>query len=157
MATINASNVNINLTANGATDTNGTLNWTKPTLPADATIKSITVSGTYTWSGKGSVTATINGNNLVNGQTFSIELGANATSPYTISCKGNNKNATGNSFGWGTLTITYTYSIPSNEHLYLKINGVWKECIVYKKISGQWVEQEELAPLFNTTTNYVKG
>lgn len=40
----------------------------------------------------------------------------------------------------------------------LKQNGAWGAVSkVYKKVNGLWVEQSDLAGLFDTQTNYVKG
>ena len=39
-----------------------------------------------------------------------------------------------------------------------KVNGSWVNVSkVYKKVSGIWVEQSDIANLFSTNTNYIKG
>ena len=57
------------------------------------------------------------------------------------------------------LTVDYTGgSTGPTEQLMLKQNGVWGAVSkVYKKVNGLWVEQSDLAGLFDTQTNYVKG
>lgn len=55
------------------------------------------------------------------------------------------------------VTITYT-EIATKEQLKIKINGNWSDVAkVYKKVNGVWVEQSDLAELFNTSTKYVKA
>lgn len=151
-------NATISMTAQGTTRVNGTLSWTAPSLPAGATITDIAVSGTYTWGGRGNVTVYINNESIYSGSDFNVSLGASASSPYTISCKGGNKNATGSNFSWGTLQVTYTYSAGSSEKLYFKTNGAWVAATkAYKKVNGSWVEQSDLSSVFDASTNYVKG
>lgn len=57
------------------------------------------------------------------------------------------------------LTVDYTGgSTGPTEQLMLKQNGAWGAVsMVYKKVNGLWVEQSDLAGLFDTQTNYVKG
>ena len=57
------------------------------------------------------------------------------------------------------LTVDYTGgSTGPTEQLMLKQNGAWGAVSkVYKKVNGVWVEQSDLAGLFDTQTNYVKG
>lgn len=65
------------------------------------------------------------------------------------------------------IDISVSYTLPE-EHitstiLYFKVNGSYKSATkVYKKASGTWVEQTEVASLFDGTasgssTNYVYG
>lgn len=76
------------------------------------------------------------------------------------------------STGSGTIDhYTYTYTVDGNstitvtigssgqtDTLYIKVSGTWKAVSkVYKKVNGSWVEQSDLANLFNTSTKYVKG
>ena len=56
------------------------------------------------------------------------------------------------------LTVNYTGGGSSGPKLSTKVNGSWVNVSkVYKKINGSWVEQSNLASLFSTNTNYVKG
>lgn len=56
------------------------------------------------------------------------------------------------------LTVDYTGGGSSGPVLSTKVNGSWVNVSkVYKKVSGIWVEQSDIANLFNTNTNYVKG
>lgn len=56
------------------------------------------------------------------------------------------------------LTVDYTSGGSTGPVLSTKINGSWVNVSkVYKKVSGIWVEQSDLASLFDTNTNYVKG
>lgn len=57
------------------------------------------------------------------------------------------------------LTVDYTGgSTGPTEQLMLKQNGAWGAVSkVYKKVNGLWVEQSDLASLFDTNTNYIKG
>ena len=150
-------NASASLTANGTSTATGSISWTPPTLPPDAVINSIAISGSWTWGGKGSITyVTINGTNTSDGIAFDITLPNNVTSPLSISCVGN-KNATGNSFTWGNLIVTYTYTVPSSETLYEKANGTWGTLSkVYKKINGTWVEQTDIASLFDNNDLFIK-
>lgn len=69
----------------------------------------------------------------------------------------NQQNSQGYLYVYGA-EILVDYSVPSSEQIYIKENGVWKPYSkVYKKTNGSWVEQTDLASLFDTTTNYVKG
>ena len=150
----------INITANGNTRVNGTLTWTAPPAPASVvTLTSIHVAcDMYTWSGRGSFTLTINGTNANSGVGFNIALPLTATSPYTITGIGGNKNATGASCSFTNLMMIYTYQIEGGEELMVKVNGSWQSVQgVYKKINGVWVEQTDLNSLFDTSTNYVKA
>lgn len=56
------------------------------------------------------------------------------------------------------LTVNYTGGGSSGPKLSTKVNGSWVNVSkVYKKINGSWIEQSDLASLFSTSTNYVKG
>lgn len=56
------------------------------------------------------------------------------------------------------LTVDYTGGGSSGPVLSTKVNGSWVNISkVYKKVSGIWVEQSDIANLFSTDTNYVKG
>lgn len=75
------------------------------------------------------------------------------------------------STGTGVDHYTYTFTVSSTstiavtigsatqtDTLHIKVNGTWKSVTkVYKKVNGVWVEQSDLANLFNTSTKYVKG
>lgn len=171
MATIQV-NGSISMTANGNSTAYGNLTWTSPSLPADAVVSDISVSGTYNWSGRGNVTVYINGESLYSGSDFDVSLGASATSPYQISCRGGNKNATGSNFSWGTLRVTYTYTVPSaGNTIYIKQNGAWVEGTplvkvsgtwkevskVFKKVNGTWVEQSDKSAMFDPNAIYIGG
>lgn len=158
MATITA-NATASLTANGTSTATGSINWTRPSIPADATITSVRISGTWSWNGRGNITrVTINGTNTSNGVAFDVALSNSVSPPISITCVGNNRNATGNNFTWSNLIVTYEYTLPVTETLYFKQNGSWVAATkVYKKVSGAWVEQTDLASVFDADTNYVKG
>lgn len=56
------------------------------------------------------------------------------------------------------LTIDYTNGGSTGPVLSTKVNGSWVNVSkVYKKVNGIWVEQSDIANLFSTDTNYVKG
>lgn len=56
------------------------------------------------------------------------------------------------------LTVDYTGGGSSGPVLSTKVNGSWVNVSkVYKKVNGIWVEQSDIANLFSTDTNYVKG
>lgn len=56
------------------------------------------------------------------------------------------------------LTIDYTSGGSTGPVLSTKVNGSWVNVSkVYKKVNGIWVEQSDIANLFGTDTNYVKG
>lgn len=61
------------------------------------------------------------------------------------------------SFYGADLTVDYTGG-SSGPVLSTKVNGSWVNVSkVYKKLNGIWVEQSDIANLFSTNTNYVKG
>lgn len=56
------------------------------------------------------------------------------------------------------LTVDYTGGGSTGPVLSTKANGNWVNVSkVYKKVSGIWVEQSDIANLFSPDTNYVKG
>ncbi len=56
------------------------------------------------------------------------------------------------------LTVNYTAGGSSGPVLSTKVDGSWVTVSkVYKKVNDSWVEQSDLANLFSTSTNYVKG
>jgi len=72
----------------------------------------------------------------------------------------------------GATIVNYDYSISNiqaahtinvvcgsvSQVIYLKIGETWRACnSVYKKVNGSWVKQSNLANIFNTNSNYVKG
>lgn len=112
MATAQGSNITASsLTVSGTTQKTGTISWTKPTVPSDATITSCVLTGTATASmSKGSATITVNGTTVTSGSQFTINLGtSNNTTSVTTTAKGGNKNADGTvSFSNLVYTVTYT-------------------------------------------------
>ena len=55
------------------------------------------------------------------------------------------------------LTVNYTDGGSTNQ-LMIKGSFAWESVSkVYKKVNGSWAEQSDLASLFSTSTNYVKG
>lgn len=152
-------NVTASLSANGTSTASGTMTWTAPSLPAGATITSVRISGTYSWSGRGNITrVTINGTNCSPDVAFDVALSNSVSPPITVTCVGNNKNATGNNFRWSNLIVTYTYEVPSSDTLLYKSNGAWVVASkAYKKVNGVWVEQSDLTAVFDSSKNYVKG
>ena len=61
-------------------------------------------------------------------------------------------------FHGADLTVDYTSGGSTGPVLSTKINGSWVNVSkVYKKVSGIWVEQSDIANLFSPDTNYVKG
>lgn len=106
-------NATASLSANGTSTASGTMTWTVPTLPADATLQSVRVSGSWSWNGRGNITrVTINGVNTSADTAFDVALALTVNPPITITCVGNNKNATGSNFRWSNLVVTYTYTVP---------------------------------------------
>ena len=46
----------------------------------------------------------------------------------------------------------------SSQHLYIKINGSWREATkIYKKVNGSWVEQSDYTNIFVSGVNYKLG
>lgn len=126
MATIQI-NATAQLTANSGSG-NGTITWTSPTLPDGAVINSITLSGTWTWTGQGNITGVnIGGTSTYNATAFTISLGNSVALPIAISCKGNKK-ASGNNFNWNNLIATYTYTVPGESSgIYVKVGAEYRE------------------------------
>lgn len=122
MATITA-NATVSLNANGNTQTTGSITWTRPNIPSNAQIDSITISGSFTWKGKGSVIVTINDTTCNNNTPFNINLPTNTTSPYTnITCRGNNKNSAGN-VPFSNVVIMYNYTLYYNVEVGTIVDG----------------------------------
>ena len=103
-------NASASLTARGQTTATGSITWTAPALPAGvAAWDGVRISGKWTWGGKGSISrVTINGTNTSDGVSFDVDI-SGKSSPLSITCAGN-KNATGSSFTWTSLQVTYTYT-----------------------------------------------
>lgn len=156
MATVTA-NVTANLSANGNSTATGSMTWTAPSLPSGAVISSVHISGSYSWNGRGNINyVNINGTNCSPDVAFDVTLSNSVSPPISVTCRGNNKNATGNNFAWSSLIVTYTYTVPSSDQMYIKQNGSWiTVSAVYKKVNGAWVEQSDLASVFNTSYKYV--
>lgn len=56
------------------------------------------------------------------------------------------------------LELEYEEVAESSDEIYIKQNGIWtKYSQVYKKINGTWLLQSDIASVFDTNTNYVKG
>ena len=58
------------------------------------------------------------------------------------------------------IPLMYVYEpyVPSDDALYVKLNGSWTEVTkAYKKVNGSWVEQSDLTTVFASGTNYAKG
>ena len=113
MATITSIPTAGSLTVNGNTQVSGTISWSKPTVPSDATITSCVLTGTATASiSKGGATITVNGTTVESGSQFTINLGtANNTTSVTTTAKGGNKNANG-TVSFSNLVYTVTYELP---------------------------------------------
>ena len=59
-----------------------------------------------------------------------------------------------------SIPATYIFEeyTPSDEAMYIKVNGSWVEATaVYKKVNGAWVEQSDLTQVFASGMNYLKG
>lgn len=139
------------LTAAGSGTARGSITWASPLLPEDAVISSVLLTGSWRWNGKGAISSvTINGTNTLPGTAFSIELGSDTVPPLQISCTGN-KNATGSSFAWQNLIVTYTYTVPGlSSDIYVKVAGTYREAkAVYMKKNGVYTEitKDELQSL----------
>ena len=82
----------------------------------------------------------------INGATLYLEYTVNQTYysyTYTVS---------------GDATIAVTIGSASQPVIYYKVNGSWVAATaVYKKVNGSWVLQSNLANVFDSNTNYVKG
>ena len=91
-STTNISNVSISVS--GKSTKTATISWTKPTLPANVTITSCTLTGSassFTTGSKGA-TLTIGSTSVSSGSSFTVNLGNNnSTTSVTASFKGNHK------------------------------------------------------------------
>ena len=107
------------LTVSGNTQVSGTISWSKPTVPSDATISSCVLTGTANASmSKGSATITVNGTTVTAGSQFTINLGtANNTTSVTTTAKGDNKNSKG-TVSFSNLVYTVTYEEASQVKTY---------------------------------------
>lgn len=113
MATITVTPTATSLSISGTTQRTGTISWTKPTLPTDATISSCILTG-YVNNGltKGNATVTVNSTTVALGDDFTINLStANTTTSVNTTGRGGNKNATG-TITFTNLVYTVTYEVP---------------------------------------------
>lgn len=149
MATITSSPTGGNLTVNGNTQVNGTISWTKPTVPSGATINSCVLTGTATASmSKGSATITVNGTTVTSGTLFTINLGtANNTTSVTTTVKGGNKNSAG-TVSFSNLIYTVTYEEAVQVKTYTVTFVDWNGTI----LKTQEVEQGSSATAPNNPT-----
>lgn len=128
MATVTATPTAGSLTVRGTTQKTGTISWTAPSVPSNATISSCVLTGTATATmSRGAATITVNGTTVTSGTQFSIDLGtANTTTSVTTTAKGGNKNATG-TVSFSNLNYTVTYEVPTvatDHEFYIQIaNG----------------------------------
>ena len=113
MATVTSTPTAGSLTVSGNTQVNGTISWSKPTVPSGATISSCVLTGTATASMKGSAIITVDGTTVTSGTQFTINLGtANNTTSVTTTAKGGNKNTKGTvSFSNLVYTVNYEEAI----------------------------------------------
>lgn len=106
--TVNAS---ASLSATGTSTATGTISWTAPSIPSGSTIVSVTMDVRWSWNGRGNISnLSVNGTTVPADTLTTVTLPNNVTSPVTVTCRGNNRNATGNHFTWNTLTVTYEYT-----------------------------------------------
>ena len=122
MATITSTPTGSTLTANKNKEVNGTISWSKPTVPSGATISSCVLTGKATASmSNGSVTITVNGTSVTSGSTFTINLGTdNSTTSVTTTIKGTSNKASG-SVSFSELLYTVTYTEPVAKPTYTVI------------------------------------
>lgn len=148
-------NATASLTANGNSQGRGTISWTPPTIPTGSTIDSIVVSGSWSWGGKGNINnVTINGTNTSADTAFSVSLGTSASSPLNITCSGN-KNATGSSFTWSNLKVTYNYTEPKK---YYNVSvGTVQNGTVTLSSSGSVEENTVVSITATPNANYEVG
>lgn len=116
MATVTSTPTATSLSISGRTTVNGTISWSLPSVPSEATVTSRVLSGTVNISmSKGSCnTLTVNGTSIerTNGATFEIDLGASSTvTSVTTRGAGNNNNARG-AVTFTNLVYTVTYQMP---------------------------------------------
>lgn len=104
-------NATANLSANGTNTATGSMSWNVPAMPAGVSSwDSVAVSGSWAWTGKQQITnLTIDGKTAAQNTPFNITIAG--TSPIVLTCKGNNKNATGATFSWTNLKVIYKYSL----------------------------------------------
>lgn len=113
MATITVTPTATSLSISGTTQKTGTISWTKPTLPTDATISSCILTG-YVNNGltKGNATVKVNNATVSLDSNFTVNLGtANTTTSVTTTGVGGNKNAAG-TITFTNLVYTVTYEVP---------------------------------------------
>ena len=96
----------------GTTQKTGTISWTTPTLPVNATILSCTLTGTMVGEASyGSVTLTVNGTTVTSGIAFSIDLSTKDTANSVIAtAKGSSR--------WGSGTATFRNLLYTIEYEY---------------------------------------
>ena len=115
MATVKSTPTAGSLTVSGETQVNGTISWSKPTVPSGAIISSCVLTGVATTNmSKGNATVTVNGKTVgTTGAQFSIDLGTtNSVTSVPTTAKGGNKNAAGTvKFTGLVYTVTYEEAI----------------------------------------------
>lgn len=142
----------------------GKMTWSAPTLPADATLTGAILSGSWSWSGRGAIQSlTIGGTSASAGVPFSKTLTSAEISSRSLTTNlTGNKNAMASnintSLKWTNLIVTYTYTVPTSETLYVKQNGSYRAVsTAYKKVGGIWVRQDDITTVFDANAKYFKG
>lgn len=87
--------------------------------------------------------------------TWSDIVGYGDTFGIRINCRRNAKNTQSYYYIYGA-EIDVTYSVPVvTDKVWFKQGGSWVEASkAYKKVSGVWVEQSDIASLFDPSTHY---
>lgn len=148
-------------------------------VPQDAIVSDITIKlrgltsggynaamylchGTTTISGAtaSSLTRTVNTRTFSLGSlTWEDIVGYGSTFGIRINCRRNAKNtqATWTVYG-AEIDVTYTVPEPPSDRLYFRENGTWIEATkAYEKTNGLWVEQQDLATVFDSSKQYIRG
>ena len=146
-------------------------------LPANATINSVTCTAKcHITSTSGIPTRTIQLSSgttekgtastlsTTSGTTYDLTVGTWTAAELQNACiylhavRSTTNATTDRTFRFYGATLTVNYTEAPSDALYFKQNGTWTAATkAYKKVSGTWVEQNDLTNVFSAGTNYKKG
>ena len=108
-ATSNGSFSNVSISGNTSTTRN--ITWNAPSLPNNATITATKLVAVLTINmTKGSANVNVNGTSYTYSTNINVDLGTTIKTSVSVTCKGNNKNASGTvSMSNIIYTVTYQY------------------------------------------------
>lgn len=123
-------------------------------LSIDSSASSMSLSTSYQTSSSTGVATSLINNTYTSSNFPSLSV--------TITTAGKKSSSKNSSFQIRItqvyLELEYEEVAESSDEIYIKQNGIWtKYSQVYKKINGTWLLQPDIASVFDTNANYIKG